>query len=155
MSIKSEAKKDAKRYAKAKMNYGTGAGIDRRHIKAELDKKMQNQTYKQAFDAEMDKIDYEKIVRDIKVKNKAKNSALNVKRGVKNLAKAGTLAATGFTVYSAHKEEIDGIVNNVKIAVKNRINRIKYKKHTKIVNMSDAKKAEAYLKSVGIDYTYE
>lgn len=155
MNIKSEAKRDAKRYAKAKMNYGTGAGIERRHIKAELDKKLQNGTYKRAFDAELDKINYEKIVREIKVKNKTKDGISGVKKTVKGLAKVGTLAAAGYTFYATNKDGIDRLGRSVKNLVTSKINRWKYRKQTKIVKMSDAAKAEAYLKSVGVDWNYE
>lgn len=150
-----QIKKDAKRYAKAKMNYGDGAGIARRHLNAELEKKLADPAYAAAFEAELAKIDMEGVVREIKTKNNAKAVAGGFKKGIKTVAKVGTVAAGAYTFYAANQEGIDRIVNGVKVKVSNAINRHKYKKQIKPVSMTDAQKAEAYLKSVGIDYHYE
>lgn len=150
-----QIKKDAKRYAKAKMNYGDGAGIARRHLNAELEKKLADPAYAAAFEAELAKIDMEGVVREIKTKNNAKAVAGGFKKGIKIVAKVGTVAAGAYTFYAANQEGIDRIVNGVKVKVSNAINRHKYKKQIKVVSMTDAQKAEEYLKSVGIDYHYE
>ena len=152
---KYEAKKDAKRWAKAKINYGTGAGIKRRHLKAELDKKLQNDAYRAAFEDELERVNYDRIIRDVNIKNKTKSAAVNGKKVFKNVVKAGTLAAGAYTFYSNNKDSIDRVVNNVRVKFKNAINKRKYKKETKVVNMSDAEKAAAYLESVGIKANYK
>lgn len=150
-----EAKKDAKRWAEAKMNYGTGAGIKRRHLKAELDKKLQNDAYRAAFEDELERVNYDRIIRDVNIRNKTKNAAVNGKKVFKNVVKAGTLAAGAYAFYSSNREGIDRIANGVKVKIKNAINKRKYKKHTKVVSMSDAEKAAAYLESVGIKANYK
>lgn len=155
MNIRKEAKKDAKRYAKAKMNYGDGAGIARRHINAELEKKFDDAKYQAAFEEELAKLDMEQIVREIKTKNNAKDLAGGLKKSIKTVAKVGTVAAGAYTFYAANQEGIDRIVSGVKIRVQNAINKRKYKKETKIVRMTDAQKAEAYLRSVGMEWHYD
>lgn len=155
MNIRKEAKKDALRYAKAKMNYGDGAGIARRHINAELEKKFDDARYAAMFEEELSKIDMEQIVREVKTKNNAKDFAVGAKKTFKTLAKVGTVAAAGYAFYDNNREGINRIVIGVKIRAQNAINKWKYRKHTKIATMSDAQKAEAYLKSVGIDWHYD
>lgn len=150
-----EAKKDAMRYAKAKMNYGDGAGIARRHLNAELEKKLADPAYAAAFEEELGRINMEHVVRDIKTKNNAKAVVGGVKKSVKTVVKVGTAAAGAYAFYAANKEGIDRIVNGVKVKVSNVVNKHRYKEDTKIVKMSDAKKAEEYLKSVGIEWHYD
>ena len=155
MNIRKQAKKDARRYAKAKMNYGEGAGIARRHINAELEKKFDDARYAEAFEEALAELDMSEIVHEIKAKNSARDLAGGLKKTFKTVAKVGTVAAGAYGFYAANQEGIDRIVNGVKIKVQNAINKHKYKKETKIVKMSDAAKAEAYLKSVGIDWHYD
>lgn len=150
-----EAKRDAKRWAKAKMDYGTGAGIKRRHLKAELEKKWQNEAYKKAFDSELENVNYDRIVRGVNAKNKTRNAAITGKKVAKNVVRFGTLAAGAYTFYANNREGVDRIVNGVKTKVQNAINKRKYKKSTKVVSMSDAEKAAAYLESVGIKANYK
>ena len=155
MNIRKQAKKDARRYAKAKMNYGDGAGIARRHINAELEKKFDDARYAEAFEEALAELDMSEIVHEIKAKNSARDLAGGLKKSFKTVVKVGTVAAGAYGFYAANQEGIDRIVNGMKVKVQNAINKHKYKKETKIVKMSDAAKAEAYLKSVGIDWHYD
>lgn len=150
-----EIRKDAKRYAKAKMNYGKGAGIERRHINAELEKKMHDESYKQAFDAELEKLDMESIVRDVKIRKGSQSVAINGKKVLKTVAGAGALAASGYTFYVNNKEPIDRVLNGIKVKVKNVFNKRKYKKQIEPASKDDIEKANAYLKSIGVDYIYQ
>ena len=49
-AIKRQAARDAQRYLEAKLNYGTGAGTQRKLIDAELKEKMKDALYKTAFE---------------------------------------------------------------------------------------------------------
>lgn len=148
-------KKDARRYAKAKMDYGKGAGIKRRHINAELEKKLQDVSYREAFEAELDRLDMDRVVKGIKAEHGARAVQVEGKKVFKNVVRAGTLAAGAYTFYVNNKEGIDRIVNGVKVRIANKINKRKYKNSTKIISMTDAEKAAAYLKSVGIEANYK
>lgn len=151
-----EAKKWAERYMKAKMDYGEGAGIKRRHINAELDKKLADPEFAEAFGRELMYVDTERIVRETKAKNRRKAFVQGGKKAIKTAARAGAVAAGGYAFYTNNRESIDRFVGNAKIRIENAINRHKYKKETeKVVNMMDVEKANAYLKSIGFDYTYK
>lgn len=145
-----EIRKDAKRYAKAKMDYGDGAGIRRRHINAELEKKLQNESYRQAFEAELGRINMDQIIDGINAKHAVKGVQVNGKKVFKNLMRAGALAGTAYAFYSSNKEGIDRFANGVKVSIKNKINKRKYKEQIRPATMTDKEKAEAYLRSVGI-----
>lgn len=49
--IREEARRDARRYSEAQLNYGKGAGTQRRLIDAELKEKMKDEIYHTAFEA--------------------------------------------------------------------------------------------------------
>lgn len=49
-ALKKQAEKDAKRYLEAKLNYGTGAGTQRKLLDAELKEKLKDEIYKTAFE---------------------------------------------------------------------------------------------------------
>ena len=155
MNINREAKKDANRWAKAYMDYGTGAGTKRKHLKAELSKKMQDTAYAEAFDRELDNVEYSKVLKGIKTEHATKSVAINGKKVFRNTVRGISLAAGAYAFYTNNREGIDNAVNGIKIRIKNAVNKRKYKNNTKIVSMSDAKKAEAYLRSVGINAHYE
>lgn len=88
------AKKDAKRYVKAKMGYGEGAGTRRKLLKAELSEKMKDSTYKSAFDNYVENANYEKAGRAAKRERRIRDITSNkvVRTGAKI---AGVAAAVG------------------------------------------------------------
>ena len=99
------AKKDAKRYADAKMYYGEGAGTRRKLLKAELDKKKQDPIYKEAFDRAAENADYAKSAQKAKVERKTRDTASTVK---KTAVPVVTVGASLY--YATHKQEIDSFV---------------------------------------------
>lgn len=147
---KAEIKKDAKRFAKAKMDYGEGAGIKRRHVNAELEKKLQNESYRQAFEAELGKLNMDRIVDGVNAKHAVKGVQINGKKVLKTVTGIGSAAAAGYAFYSNNKDGIDRLANSIKVGIQNKINKKKYKKQIKPATMTDAEKAAAYLESVGI-----
>lgn len=81
MSIYDEARKDAKRYLEAQMNYGKGAGTKRKLLNAELSKKMNDIRYKQAFDQALAQIDQSKVVEKVKRKKTIQHAADTARKG--------------------------------------------------------------------------
>jgi hypothetical protein len=112
------AQKDAQRFAKAKMAYGEGSGIQRRHIKAEIESKMKNPTYKKSFDDALEMVNYAKATNQAKRWRKGKDAKSQATRSTKAVARALTgtssLAAAAI-LYSQNKTTVD---NFVKSAVK-------------------------------------
>ena len=112
--LRREAGRDAKQYAKAKMAYGEGAGVQRRHIKAELDKKMKDPSYKKSFDDALEAINYAKATRQAKRWRKGQDAKKQVKRSSKALANALTgtssLAAAAI-LYTRYKPQVDSFVS--------------------------------------------
>ncbi|MBO7631879.1 MAG: hypothetical protein J6S78_06075 [Lachnospiraceae bacterium] len=84
----SEASKDAKEYARAKMFYGEGAGTRRKLIKAKVEEKSKDAGYKEAFDYALSKQDMSKHSDAAKRERKAKdvkNAAGKIGRGIVNI----------------------------------------------------------------------
>ena len=102
--------KDANRYAKAKMSYGEGAGIQRRQIKAEIESKMRNPSYKKSFDDAMQTIDYAKATNKANRWRKGQDAKSQTKRSTKAIARTLTgtssVAAAGI-IYMQNKPVID------------------------------------------------
>ena len=67
-ALKRQAAKDAKRYLEAKLNYGKGAGTQRKLLNAELQEKFKNDIYKAAFEAALARIDQADITAQIRKK---------------------------------------------------------------------------------------
>lgn len=141
-----EARKDAMKYAKAKMNYGTGAGIQRRHVNAELEKKLSNEAYKDAFDYELAHLDYDKIIFDINAKNKSRDFYKAVKSGIKKTIAVGTAGIGLYSFYEANK----GSINQMFVGLKNKSKSLLKTKKQKEYE-EERKKAKAFLKMNGID----
>lgn len=97
-----QAQKDAKEFARAKMYYGEGAGTRRKLIKATVQERSKNKTYKDAFDKALDAQDMSEHAKKAKrerkstdVKNAAKmhaRGAINIASGNAGRAAASTLA---------------------------------------------------------------
>jgi len=104
--IEKEAARDARRYMEAKMNYGKGAGTQRKLLKAELERKMENDIYREAFDDALVHVDQADIARRIKAKK-------NVEKGVKT-ARNGYYAARRLEgAYHRNKSLIDTILSMI------------------------------------------
>lgn len=102
--IRRQAAKDAKRYSEAQLNYGKGAGITRRLLKAELEEKMKDAIYKTAFEAALTGIDKAGIAAQIQ---KKKGIQRAVEGGRKTLRAARR--AEGF--YYRNRSWIDRFLN--------------------------------------------
>lgn len=96
------AKKDAKRYADAKMFYGQGAGTRRKLLKAELDKKMKDPEYKKFFDEEYSKLDLSKSVSKAKRERTARDTVSTIEA-----AFGTTVAVAAVSYYIANKDTIN------------------------------------------------
>ena len=104
------AKKDAKRYANAKMYYGEGAGTRRKLLKAELSKKMKDPVYKEAFDRYTQNADYARSAQRAKRERHARDTVSAGKRVTKKyVIPAATIAATAY--YATHKQQVDYFVS--------------------------------------------
>lgn len=105
------AKKDAKRYANAKMYYGEGAGTRRKLLKAELDKKQKDPVYKEAFDRYVENADYARSAQRAKVERKTRDTAAKAKRITKNyVMPAAMVAASAY--YATHKQQVDTFLSS-------------------------------------------
>ncbi len=126
------AKKDAKRYADAKMFYGEGAGNRRKLLKAELNKKMGIPGYKEVFDREVENADYAKSAKRAQRERKARD----VKKGILGSKSLTTLATTALTAgtmyYLRNKDEVDSHIrqfaNDTISNLQNEANRAKAQK---------------------------
>ena len=105
-----KAKKDAKRYANAKMFYGEGAGTQRKLLKAELDRKKKNiPGYEKAFNSAVSNANYSKAANRAIAKRKRIDRTKYTKTAVKrafNITGPITIAA-GTALYSANKPAVD------------------------------------------------
>lgn len=116
----SQARSDAKEFARAKMFYGEGAGTRRKLIKAAVESKShKDPAYKRAFDHHLAKQDMSKHAEKARGERKRKNVKKSVGRGVRGTrhilngnsqyASAATAIAVGGALY-AHKAGIDKII---------------------------------------------
>lgn len=106
-----QAKKDAKKYARAKMFYGEGAGNRRKLIKNEVSQRSKDPTYKKAFDEALSKQDMAKHAVKARHERNVRDVG-NVLTGHPERAAIGVaLIATGVGI--AHKTGIDKAVANV------------------------------------------
>ena len=109
-----EVAKDAKKQAFAKASYGKGAGIRRRHVNSELDRKLKDPEYKKMFDEEMEKINWSKVNRKAKISRNttdAKNQAVDTTKAVATfLTGTGTLAAA-YVLYTQNKPAVDAFMS--------------------------------------------
>lgn len=86
--LKSDAKKDAEEYARAKAYYGEGAGNRRKQIRNRISERMKDPDYKKEFDTNMKNQDMSKHQQAANRERKwedTKNAAARTARGVKNI----------------------------------------------------------------------
>ncbi len=86
--IKKDAARDAKRYSEAQLNYGKGAGTNRRILKAELEEKMKDDIYKRTFEAELARINQGDVIRKIKNKKSFEKAYDGAKKTVRAARRA-------------------------------------------------------------------
>ena len=117
------ATKDAKRFAKAKMAYGEGAGVQRRHIKAEINAKMRDSNYKKSFNDALEMVNYAKATGQAKrwrAKETTKNQATRSTKAIaRTLTGTSSIAAAGI-LYMQHKAAVDQFVKNAFNSIKRR-----------------------------------
>lgn len=86
--IRAQAAKDAKRYAEAQMNYGRGAGTQRKLLEAELKEKLKNDIYKAAFEAALDTINKADVAEKIRKKKGVRKAIDGAKKTVRAARRA-------------------------------------------------------------------
>ena len=108
-------KRDAKRYAGAKMFYGEGAGTRGKLLKAELDKKKRTiPGYEKLFDNEIKNVDYAKSANKAKVERTYKDTTYRARVTIKQfLGVTGSLTvAAASALYLANKDTVDNFVRD-------------------------------------------
>ena len=100
-------RKDALEYAKAKLNYGEGAGLLRRKIGAKLSEKLQDEDYRIEFEKELEDIDMSDLQDCVDREHRVK---AGLKIGKKILAGLGITLTTAIPVYLANREQINTAV---------------------------------------------
>lgn len=92
---KSEARKDAQEYARAKMFYGEGAGIRRKQIKARVDtRSKKSNLYKKTFEKSLANQNMDKHAKAATRERKIKDTSKTVKKTTKGLLNLVTGNAT-------------------------------------------------------------
>lgn len=92
---KSEARKDAHEYARAKMFYGEGAGIRRKKIKARVDtRSKKSKLYKNTFEKALSKQNMDKHAKAATRERKIKDTTETVKKTTKGIFNIVTGNAT-------------------------------------------------------------
>lgn len=105
-NIYEEARRDAKRYMEAKMNYGKGAGTKRKLLDAELSKKMKDAAYKEAFEYALSRIDQSEVVKKVRNKKTVKHAAETARKGYYAARRASNF-------YYRNKSWIDELVRHI------------------------------------------
>lgn len=114
-----EAKRDARETAQAKMYYGEGAGVRRRHINNAVASKSKDPAYKEAFERHYANQDLAKAGEKARSQRKRKNASNSTRKTVRGIghimkgnAQYASVAASlivGGAMY-AHKTGIDKVV---------------------------------------------
>ena len=86
---KSEARKDAHEYARAKMFYGEGAGIRRKKIKARVDtRSKKSKLYRNTFEKALSKQNMDQHAKAATRERKIKDTTTNVKKTFNEITKS-------------------------------------------------------------------
>lgn len=104
--IKKQATRDAQRYLEAKLNYGKGAGTQRKLIDAELKEKMKDYAYKTAFEAALATLSEADTVKKIRQKK-------GFQRTVEGAQKTARTVRRGANFYQRNKYWIDDIIHAI------------------------------------------
>ena len=107
--VRREAKRDANKFAKAKMYYGEGAGTQRKLIKATVEsKRKKDSQYGEAFDYYMDNQNMATRAQQARTKRRttdATNSVRKTARGIGHIINGNSMyaSAAAATIYGAAK----------------------------------------------------
>lgn len=108
------AKKDAKRFAEAKMFYGETAGTKRKLLNAELNRKKKKiPDYEDEFNKALENVDYGKAAKKAVRKRKridASESSSSAARQILGVSGPLTIAAASY-MYQRNKPEVDAFVS--------------------------------------------
>ena len=100
--VRREAKRDANKFAKAKMYYGEGAGTQRKLIKATVEsKRKKDSQYGEAFDYYMDNQNMATRAQQARTKRRttdATNSVRKTARGIGNIINGNSMHASAAAV---------------------------------------------------------
>lgn len=102
-SIRRQAARDAKRYSEAQMNYGRGAGNQRKILDAELKEKLKDDIYKAAFETALANINKADVAAKIRKKK-------GVQRAVEGAKKTARAARRAENFYSRNRTWIDDLL---------------------------------------------
>lgn len=107
------ATKDANKYAKAKMAYGEGAGIQRRLVKAELAQKLKDPKYKKSFDDALEAVNFAKVSKQAqrnRVGRDVKNQTIRSTKMIANALTGTTSLAATYILYTQNKPLVDKFI---------------------------------------------
>lgn len=109
------ARKDAKRWADAKMYYGEGAGNRRKLLKAELSNKFKNEEYKKAFDRYLEGADYEKSAKKAKRERHTRDTIKTSRTTLHKVEKVMGISLVGAAAayYVSNPEKVNTFIKNV------------------------------------------
>lgn len=113
--VRRKAKKDAKRFADAKMYYGKGAGTRRKLLKAELDAKKKNLPgYEQEFNNQLKNVNYSKSAKKATKERHVRDTAHKTRMAAKQFTGiTGSLAVGAASLYySRNKQQVDSAISN-------------------------------------------
>ena len=83
--IRNQARKDAEKYAEAQMNYGKGAGNRRKIIKAQVEERMKDDIYAEAFNQHLAQINSEQVAQKVEKKKNVEKTYSGAKKAYKFL----------------------------------------------------------------------
>lgn len=86
--IKLQAARDARRYSEAQMNYGQGAGTQRKLIDAEIKEKLKDDIYRATFEATLAGINQADVAKKIQQKKGIQRAVDGAKKGVRAARRA-------------------------------------------------------------------
>lgn len=104
--IRAQARKDAKRYSEAQLNYGQGAGTQRKLIDAELKEKLKDDIYRATFEAALASINKADVAAKIRKKK-------GVQRAVEGAKKTARAARRAENFYYRNRYWIDNIARAI------------------------------------------
>ena len=102
--MKESIERDAYRFMEAKLDYGKGSGTKRKLMKAELERKFQDDSYKEAFNDALMNVDTDAILKKIE----RKKSMQKAYEGTKTAFRTANHVSN---VYSRNKKVVDLIVD--------------------------------------------
>lgn len=93
-----DVEKDAARYMYAKLDYGKGSGTNRKLMKAELDRKFQDEGYKRAFESALMNVDTDRILKSIERKKSMEKAYNGVKTTARTAYRATNMVSRNRTL---------------------------------------------------------